>query len=57
MIQIRLSCNRGYKWHSENDIHVKGYILSPDGQLLRDTALVHYFSSVETPDDFKKKLQ
>jgi asparagine synthase (glutamine-hydrolysing) len=57
MISIRLSYNKGYKWFSENDIYVKGYILTSDGQLLRNAELVHYFSSVETSDDFKKKLQ
>ena len=57
MISIRLSCNKGYKWFRENDIYVKGYILAPDGQLLKESALATYFSSIETPDDFKKRLK
>jgi asparagine synthase (glutamine-hydrolysing) len=57
MINIRLSYNKGYKWLYENNIYVKGYILTPDGQLLRESGLANYFSSVETPDDFKMKLQ
>ncbi|MCL2041150.1 MAG: asparagine synthase-related protein [Bacteroidales bacterium] len=57
MIRIRLSYNQGYKWFHENDIYVKGYILTPDNQVLRDETLVHYFASVETPEEFKTKLQ
>ena len=57
MISIRLSHNKGYKWFHENKIYVKGYILTPDNQVLRDSSLVNYFSSVETPDVFKTKLQ
>jgi len=57
MTSIRLSFNKGYKWFHENSIYVKGYILTSDNKLLRDAELVNYFSSVETADDFKMKLQ
>lgn len=56
MINIRLVYNKGYKWFNENDIYVKGYILSPDNQLLRESELVNYFSSIKTIQDFKDKL-
>ena len=57
MTSIRLSYNKGYKWFHENSTYVKGYILTPENQLLRDAELVNYFSSIETEDDFKMKLQ
>ena len=57
MIKIRLSHNKGYKWFNMNNIFVKGYVLTTDNRLLREAELVNYFSSAQTHNEFKNKLQ
>ncbi|MDR2928933.1 MAG: hypothetical protein LBV41_12160 [Cytophagaceae bacterium] len=57
MLHIKLTHNKGYKWFSRNNVHVKGYILTPDNRLLKDGNLADYFLPAQTLDDFKRKLQ
>jgi len=57
MIYIRLAYNKGYRWFNKNDIFVKGYIFTPDNQLLKGNALVNYFSDLHTFSDFVTKLR
>jgi asparagine synthase (glutamine-hydrolysing) len=57
MITIRLSYNRGYKWFAKGNIFVKGFIFTPDNQLLREENLITYFSDIHSFSDFQTKLQ
>jgi len=57
MINIRLTYNKAYKWFSENDVFVKGYIFTSNNQLLREKDLIDYFSGLNVFSDFQTKLQ
>jgi asparagine synthase (glutamine-hydrolysing) len=57
MINVRLSYNKGYKWFSENEIFVKGYIFTPDNCLLKEKSLINYFSDVHSFSNFQAKLR
>jgi asparagine synthase (glutamine-hydrolysing) len=57
MINIRLSYNKGYKWFAKKDIFVKGFIFTPDNQLLREDNLIDYFSAIRSFDEFQIKLR
>jgi asparagine synthase (glutamine-hydrolysing) len=57
MINVHLSYNKGYKWFSENEIFVKGYIITSDDRLLKGKTLIDYFSGVHSFSDFQAKLQ
>jgi asparagine synthase (glutamine-hydrolysing) len=57
MINIKLTYNKGYKWVSNNNIFVKGYIFTPENELLKNEALIKYFSDACSFKDFQTKLQ
>jgi len=55
-IKILLSNNFGYKWFSNNNIYVKGYIYDKYGNYFGGRNLINYFNNIKNIDDFKNLL-
>ncbi|MDR0363620.1 MAG: hypothetical protein LBH92_01140 [Bacteroidales bacterium] len=56
MIRIELQLNAGYRWHSENNIFVKGFALDCDDHILTEKDLLSFFQNITDFSDFKNKL-
>ncbi|KAA6301422.1 MAG: hypothetical protein EZS26_002409 [Candidatus Ordinivivax streblomastigis] len=57
MTHIRLVYNSGYQWVKKEDVYVKGFIFTPDNQLLRAEQLADYFSNISSFHVFQERLQ
>ncbi len=57
MPEINLIFNKGYKWSSDKNIFVKGYIFDNNNTFLQDDRLVNFFGKIETLTDFHTKLK
>ncbi|MCF6306852.1 MAG: asparagine synthase C-terminal domain-containing protein [Flavobacteriaceae bacterium] len=53
---IHLKYNNGYKWFSNEEDYVKGYIFDND-ILYKDENLLEYFSKIKNVSDFKDKIK
>jgi len=57
MINILLTQESGYKWFHKEGISVKGYIISQQGESLREELLVEYFSKINSFEQFQAALK
>jgi len=55
MIKINLQYNKGYKWNHSKNIHSKGYLFGPEGNLHQGKDLNAYFSCA-SEGDFANKI-
>jgi len=53
---IYLKYNNGFKWFSNKEIYVKGYIIDND-IVYEGESLIEYFSEVKNDSDFKDKIK
>ena len=52
-LQVNLNYNYGYKWYSNNNIKVKGYIYDEKNVLYKNENLLNYFENISTEEEFK----
>lgn len=55
-IQIKLTHNQGFAWHSSEGDHIKGFAHLPDGRYLEAQALLRYFSESRDKKDFISRV-
>lgn len=55
MFKINLQYNKGYKWNHSENIHSKGYLFDPEGNLHQEKDLNAYFSCA-SEGDFANKI-
>ena len=57
MIEIKLRNNNGFKWFSQNNIHVKGYIFDEKNNLLEKEEFVNFLLEIKDFNYFRKTIE
>ncbi len=57
MINVNLSCNKGYKWFHKNDISIKGYAFTQENQLLKNEEFVNFFTNISSFSHFQETVK
>jgi asparagine synthase (glutamine-hydrolysing) len=55
-LQVNLNYNYGYRWYSNNNIKVKGYIFDEKNFLYEKENLLNYFENINTEEEFKNAI-
>ena len=55
-LQVNLNYNYGYKWHSNNNIKVKGYIFDEKNVIYKNENLLNYFENISTEEEFRNAI-
>lgn len=55
MIKVDLNINKGFKWYTENNISVKGFLFDSDQNYFEKEQLVGYFKNVKTKKELLDK--
>ena len=55
-LQVNLNYNYGYRWHTNNNIRVKGYIFDEKNVLYEKENLLNYFKNLNTDEEFIKAI-
>jgi len=56
-VQIKLLNNSGFKWYSETDIFVKGYLFDNSGQFFEKSNLINFLKDIHNRDDFNSRVK
>lgn len=57
MIKTELSFNSGFKWYTDNNISVKGFLYDQNNNFYTEKDLISYFKNVKAHDDLEQKLK
>ena len=55
-LQVNLNYNYGYKWYSNNNIKVKGYIYDEKNVIYKNENLLNYFENISTEEEFRNAI-
>ena len=55
-LQINLNYNYGYRWYSNNNIKVKGYIYDEKNVIYKNENLLNYFENISTEEEFRNAI-
>jgi hypothetical protein len=55
-LQVNLNYNYGYRWYSNNNIKVKGYIFDEKNFLYEKENLLNYFENINTEEEFENAI-
>ncbi len=56
MIKVDFIINKGFKWHTENNISVKGFLFDSNQHYYEKEGLIDFFKEVKTKKDLFEKI-